>query len=276
MRLLLGVLCAATLSVSRVSAGAACGCKAAHDEPRLVPDPSAEPPDWHEGQPRQIPDPTKVRPVEWDDADDGPWEAAPVANPAYRWAPPLVANPKYRPPASYLEDLTGEVLKAAPWVTMGLAAAALLGVFQAPVAGLASALRRGGGRRGVTGGANDASGAGGVSRANRVPTGGLPTWRGPLRWLQGLLGRLRGLAVGAGLGLATPLCSCGGLPVATSLLAAGAPLPTVVSFLTASQASPPQPRSQAPRSPHHRQLPHRVAGTDDTLLSLPRSRAPRS
>ena len=42
---------------------------------------------------------------------------------------------------------------------------------------------------------------------------------------------------GALLGLATPLCSCGALPVAASFAASGVPLPTVVAFLTASQSA---------------------------------------
>lgn len=42
---------------------------------------------------------------------------------------------------------------------------------------------------------------------------------------------------GAFLGLATPLCSCGALPVAASFAASGVPLPAVVAFLTASQSA---------------------------------------
>ena len=42
---------------------------------------------------------------------------------------------------------------------------------------------------------------------------------------------------GALLGLATPLCSCGALPVAAGLVRSGVPLSAVASFLTASQSA---------------------------------------
>ena len=58
----------------------------------------------------------------------------------------------------------------------------------------------------------------------------------PLHAIQTRLGR--GSLVGAGLiGLATPLCSCGSLPVARGFAAAGVPLGSVVAFLTATQSS---------------------------------------
>ena len=41
----------------------------------------------------------------------------------------------------------------------------------------------------------------------------------------------------AAIGLVTPLCSCGALPVAMGFLSAGASLPSVVSFLTAAQSA---------------------------------------
>ena len=53
----------------------------------------------------------------------------------------------------------------------------------------------------------------------------------------GLRMRRAGPFQGSLLGLATPLCSCGSLPVAAGLLAGGAPLGAVVSFLTAAQSS---------------------------------------
>ena len=45
------------------------------------------------------------------------------------------------------------------------------------------------------------------------------------------------LGGGALLGIATPLCSCGALPVAAGFVSAGVPLPAVVAFLTASQSA---------------------------------------
>ena len=50
-------------------------------------------------------------------------------------------------------------------------------------------------------------------------------------------GRLGGALKGALVGLATPLCSCGSLPVAAGFARDGVPLGTVVAFLTASQSS---------------------------------------
>ena len=44
-------------------------------------------------------------------------------------------------------------------------------------------------------------------------------------------------AKAAAVGLATPLCSCGAIPIAVGLHAAGASLPAVVAFLTASQGA---------------------------------------
>jgi len=54
--------------------------------------------------------------------------------------------------------------------------------------------------------------------------------------LQGETGTL-GCVKGALVGLATPLCSCGALPVAQGLAAGGVPLGIVVAFLTASQSA---------------------------------------
>uniref|UniRef100_A0AAV1U1D0 Calreticulin n=1 Tax=Peronospora matthiolae TaxID=2874970 RepID=A0AAV1U1D0_9STRA len=63
-----------------------------------IPDPAAQKPaDWDD-EPNVIPDPTAVKPEDWDDEDDGEWEPAMVANPAYKgeWKAPLVANPAYK------------------------------------------------------------------------------------------------------------------------------------------------------------------------------------
>ena len=58
----------------------------------------------------------------------------------------------------------------------------------------------------------------------------------PLGKLQARLGH--GSLLGAAIiGLLTPLCSCGSLPVARGFADAGVPLGTVVAFLTATQCS---------------------------------------
>ena len=58
----------------------------------------------------------------------------------------------------------------------------------------------------------------------------------PMHKLGTLLQRAGPLG-GALIGLATPLCSCGALPVAASFVTAGTPLGAVVAFLTASQSA---------------------------------------
>lgn len=58
----------------------------------------------------------------------------------------------------------------------------------------------------------------------------------PLHRLRGRLGRAN-LATGALLGLATPLCSCGSLPIAAGFASHGVPMGTVIAFLTATQAA---------------------------------------
>eukprot|EP00964_Phaeocystis_antarctica_P064969 scaffold39126_cov66-Phaeocystis_antarctica.AAC.6 len=154
----------------------------------FIPDPEDVAPDQHEGQPRLIPDPADKRPPEWDDEDDGEWQPRDKANPAFTWRARLISNPKYSPPG-FIEALLKEVLKAAPWVVLGLAVTVALEVAQLPLDGLGALLRS----------------------------------AGPF--------------TGALAGLATPLCSCGMLPVAAGLVAKGVPLDVVVAFLTASQSA---------------------------------------
>jgi uncharacterized membrane protein YraQ (UPF0718 family) len=61
---------------------------------------------------------------------------------------------------------------------------------------------------------------------------------------------------GALVGLATPLCSCGALPVAAGFVGGQVPLNVVVAFLTATQsagldsAGAPPRRTQAPHAPY--------------------------
>ena len=154
----------------------------------FIPDPEDVAPDQHEGQPRLIPDPADKRPPEWDDEDDGEWQPRDKANPAFTWRARLISNPKYSPPG-FIEALLKEVLKAAPWVVLGLAVTVALEVAQLPLDGLGALLRS----------------------------------AGPF--------------TGALAGLATPLCSCGMLPVAAGLVTKGVPLDVVVAFLTASQSA---------------------------------------
>ena len=154
----------------------------------FIPDPEDVAPDQHEGQPRLIPDPADKRPPEWDDEDDGEWQPRDKANPAFTWRARLISNPKHSPPG-FVEALLKEVLKAAPWVVLGLAVTVALEVAQLPLDGLGALLRS----------------------------------AGPF--------------TGALAGLATPLCSCGMLPVAAGLVTKGVPLDVVVAFLTASQSA---------------------------------------
>ena len=62
-------------------------------------------------------------------------------------------------------------------------------------------------------------------------------------WLQASHGESSGLKsfiqllLAATLGLATPLCSCGALPLCTGLLKKGVPFASALAFLTASQSA---------------------------------------
>ena len=184
------VLLSLIASLHPVSGGESCCAKKLRlRKLEFIPDVNATPPDEdHDGRPRMIPDPYDVKPDGWDDDEDGPWEPNLTENPEYRWKPPLVQNPGYDPP-SYLEELRSEILKALPWIIVGIVATAALEAMQLPVHKLATLLQRSG------------------------PLGG------------------------AALGLATPLCSCGALPVAASFAARGVPIATVVAFLVASQSA---------------------------------------
>jgi len=87
---------------------------AAAAQPLLIPDATESAPAEFKGQPRQIPDPAHARPDNWDDEEDGPWEDSMpmIDNPAYAWAPRMVANPKYVAPPSLADKLREEVLEA--------------------------------------------------------------------------------------------------------------------------------------------------------------------
>ena len=155
---------------------------------QYIPDPEEMPPDEFEGQPRLIPDPADMKPAGWDDDDDGPWQPRDKVNPAFAWRARLVPNPEYQPPG-FFKAVQTELLKAAPWVLIGLGVTVALEALQLPLEGLSGLLKH----------------------------------AGPF--------------TGAIVGLATPLCSCGMLPVAAGFVGAGVPLDVVVSFLTASQSA---------------------------------------
>jgi len=50
----------------------------------------------------QVPDPTAIAPSDWDEDEDGEWEAPLVPNPKCKaagcgvWRPPIIPNPAYK------------------------------------------------------------------------------------------------------------------------------------------------------------------------------------
>jgi len=73
-------------------------------EPYEIPDEDAVKPEgWLDDEPLNIPDPDAEKPEEWDDEEDGDWIAPTVHNPACdeapgcgEWKRPYKANPKYK------------------------------------------------------------------------------------------------------------------------------------------------------------------------------------
>jgi calreticulin len=57
-------------------------------------------PDGYDDIASEIPDPDAKKPDDWDDEDDGEWEAPMVDNPDYEgpWMPKMMANPAYKGP----------------------------------------------------------------------------------------------------------------------------------------------------------------------------------
>ena len=161
-------MCLALLSV--VDAGDAC-CKAEAARRALVPDPFA------------------VKPAVWDDEDDGPWEAPKVKMsdlPAW-----------YR----LLHEVRIGLAGAAPWLVVGVAAAALLTTVMKPL--VPSSLLR------------SCLGSGSNSNSNAV----LDSVRGSV------------------FGLLVPFCSCGALPLALALSQEGVSPSSIAAFVTAAQAA---------------------------------------
>ncbi|CAG8606921.1 731_t:CDS:2 [Paraglomus occultum] len=65
-----------------------------------IPDPEdKKPEDWVDG-PALIPDPEASKPDDWDDEADGSWEPPQIPNPDYNgpWSPKLISNPDYKGP----------------------------------------------------------------------------------------------------------------------------------------------------------------------------------
>merc|ERR1712000_288774 len=54
--------------------------------------------DWDFLEPKQIADPEAKKPDDWDDAEDGAWEAPMIPNPKYKgaWSPKKIPNPAYK------------------------------------------------------------------------------------------------------------------------------------------------------------------------------------
>lgn len=165
----------------------------------LIVDPSDTAPQEFHGQPRYLIDAKDVRPDYWDDDEDGPWEPNVILNPKYEWKPRQIPNPNYQPPPTFWDKLLGEIQMAIPWVTLGIL-----------VTGLATCSLS------------------------------LQPYRSLLNWWKKSFQESStsgGTLMGALLGLATPLCSCGALPVAAGFWNEGIPPRAVVAFLTASQSA---------------------------------------
>jgi calreticulin len=63
-----------------------------------MPDPNSVKPDGYDDIPSEIADPEASAPDDWDEEDDGEWEAPMIDNPEYRgpWSPKMIPNPDYK------------------------------------------------------------------------------------------------------------------------------------------------------------------------------------
>merc|ERR1712056_160582 len=54
--------------------------------------------DWEMLKPKEIPDPEDKKPEDWDDEEDGEWEAPMIDNPEYKgeWSVKRISNPAYK------------------------------------------------------------------------------------------------------------------------------------------------------------------------------------
>jgi uncharacterized membrane protein YraQ (UPF0718 family) len=181
-------------------------------EPEFITDPNdtaAVPPDEFQGQPRFIPNPTSIKPDDWDDEFDGEWEASFIENAHFQWSPRRIKNPNYVQPPTLLAKYQAQVQEAIPWVTLGVALTAILASVLSCTTKWRESLQ------------NILS-----QENNHPPTTTTAT------------SRIRIRIVAALLGLATPLCSCGALPLVSGLvLQQGVSLSLAVTFLTASQSA---------------------------------------
>ena len=184
--------------------GENCGCplhkkKQQQQIPQYIKDPTDNiPPEvCSKGKLRYIPDPASSKPDYWDDDDDGAWEAELIVNPDYTWTQRMIPNPKYIPP----NKLSMYIHTIKDNVEEAIPWVTL-GIIV-------------------------------VSIFELVPL--------PINFLRSQLsgeGSMLLNSMKAGmLGLATPLCSCGSLPIALGLIEYGIPLSSVVTFLTASQSA---------------------------------------
>jgi len=63
-----------------------------------IPDPEDVKPAGYDDVPAKIPDANAKKPEDWDDEEDGEWEAPQIDNPAYKgaWKAKMIANPAYK------------------------------------------------------------------------------------------------------------------------------------------------------------------------------------
>lgn len=63
-----------------------------------IPDPDEVKPEGYDDIPEKIVDPEAEQPDDWDEEDDGEWEAPLIDNPEYKgpWKPTMIANPDYK------------------------------------------------------------------------------------------------------------------------------------------------------------------------------------
>ena len=68
------------------------------EEDSMLPDPNHVMPPGYGKEPKFIPDPSKTKPVMWNDAEDGEWEPPLIINPSWQgdWEPKMIRNPNYK------------------------------------------------------------------------------------------------------------------------------------------------------------------------------------
>jgi hypothetical protein len=201
-RLYLFLLLCLLVSFLPCSAHESC-CKfklgAQNQEPVFIDDPADSPPNIWEGQLRFVDDTNDLKPDDWDDEDDGDWAPVMVLNPNYSWKPRQIPNPANVPPPTYWDKLLVEIQAALPWVTLGVLVTGVLSV-------------------------------------NSLPMDRLVYWLHESDGESSVFMKFQQLLSAALLGLATPLCSCGALPLCAGLFKQGVPLASALAYLTASQS----------------------------------------